>query len=83
MDAEPEGRPIVRELTLKRRRSRVPWVYVVYSREQPRGGRVRPAALRAGEDPPSVGQGGPTQSALPAEERRHIEGRVELERVIA
>ena len=74
----------MRELTLKRRRSRVPWVYVVYSREQPRGGRVRPVALRVGEDPPAaIGQGGSTQSALPAEERRHIEGRVELERVIA
>ena len=31
---DPGGRPVVRELTLRRRRSRLPWVYLVY--------RVRP-----------------------------------------
>lgn len=66
---------MVRELALRRRRSRVPWVFLVYSRRE-RGGRVPPEA--------TASEGGPAAaSALPAQERRHVEERIGLERVIA
>ena len=40
---------IVRELVLKRRRARVPGVYVVYHRERPGGGALRRSVLAAQE----------------------------------
>ena len=65
---------MVRELALSRRRSRVPWVFLVYSRRQGRR-RVHPEAI--------VSAGGPAAaSALPAQERRHVEERIGLESVI-
>ena len=71
----------MRELALRRRRSRIPWVYLVYSRD--RGG---PTASATGaetvEADLQVGLTHPS-SVLPAQERGHVVGRLELERVIA
>jgi hypothetical protein len=46
VDPEPEGRPIVRELTLRRRRSRLPWVYLVYRVRAGGAGAARAEARR-------------------------------------
>ena len=77
----------MRELTLRRRRSRVPWVYLVYSRERAQVGRVPlEIAVPVGRVPPEAtftGGGPAAPSILPAQERGHVEGRFELERVIA
>src|SRR5215208_4802284 len=82
--AEPgNGTTVVRELRLRRRRSRVPWVYVVY---QLRGGRARadnresadPAALSHHDTVPSAHGG----SALPTQKRGHVERRIEIEAVL-
>ena len=52
---------MIRELRLKRRRSRIPWMFLVY---QPLGG----------------GPGRrPTASALPAQKRRDVERRAEVQ----
>ena len=62
--AEPDnGATLVRELRLKRRRSRLPWIYVVYQ-------------------PLAPLQGAPHTSALPAEKRRHVERRLEIDAVL-
>jgi hypothetical protein len=49
---QAERNPAIRELTRERRRSRIPWIYVVYQVKK---------------------------SALPAQKRRHVQGRLELE----
>ena len=57
MDPEPEGRPIVRELTLRRRRSRLPWVYLVYRVRAGGAGAARAEAHR----PFDIAQGAPSE----------------------
>ena len=75
----------IRELHLRRRRSRVPWVYAVYHYALDVPGRATHRQRRAGESarPDDVGRTitGPTQSArsgsvLAAQKRRHVEERV-------
>ena len=82
--AEPEReleRTLARELRLVRRRSRLPWVYLVYHRRpiaSSGSGRLerdesrRPAHRECGHEDTA---GEPTVAALrlPSEERRHIE----------
>ena len=60
---------IVRELLLRRRRARVPWVYLVYHRHAP----------EARNNLPRHSAGGATAgSVLPAQKRRHVERRREI-----
>src|SRR5215216_3291981 len=82
--AEPGNeKTLVRELRLRRRRSRVPWVYVVY---QLRSGRAR-TGKRESADPSVLSHqrtvtsahGG---SALPTQKRGHVERRIEIEAVL-
>lgn len=76
----------MRELTLKRRRSRVRWVYLVYSRARGQTGARGRAARDWGTGGPATtvdGDGTAGMSALPAQERGDIEGRLEFEREIA
>jgi hypothetical protein len=62
---------IVRELLLRRRRARVPWVYLVYHRHAPEGAR---------ESLPrdSAAAGTTAGSVLPAQKRGHVERRREI-----
>ena len=57
----------IRELCLKRRRSPIKWIYTVY--QAPRKGRGRALAEHSRR----------AQSALPAQERRHVQGRLEFD----
>ena len=63
-----EELPGARQLRLRRRRSRLPWIYVVYH-----AGRSRPAESRPGRTGPAL--------AFAAQERRNVERRwgVELD----
>ena len=57
----------IRELCLKRRRSPITWIYLVY--QAPRKGRGRALAERSRRG----------TSALPTEERGHVQGRLEFD----
>ncbi len=76
---------MVRDLTLVRRRSRVPWVYVVY---HPREGAARRRPRIAGGTEACVAArrlertGRRVPSALPAEKGRNVERRVQIEAVL-
>ena len=69
---------IERELLLRRRRARVPWVYIVYHRHAPEGARDGPCDAAAGASaglPRHSAEGATAGSALPAKERGHVERR--------
>lgn len=82
--------PIVRETELKRRRSRVPWIYLVYHRRlrgsaeaapPPHTGlprQSRGAATAGSGEAAKAGEGG-LPFLLPSQERRHVERRHRLE----
>ena len=77
---------MVRDLTLVRRRSRVPWIYVVYHpREGDARGRPRitgAPGVRRGAPARGAAPGRRAPSALPAEKGRHVERRVQIEAVL-
>jgi hypothetical protein len=64
---QTEENAAIRELSLKRRRSQMAWIYLVYQAH--RKGRGRALAEHA--------NGG--LSALPSQKRRHIQGRLQFE----
>lgn len=65
--AEAEGYAAIRELRLARRRSRIPWIYSVYQAR--RKGRGQALADRSSVPP----------SALPTQECRHVQRRLDFE----
>jgi hypothetical protein len=77
---------IVRELLLRRRRARVPWVYVVYHRGAPEAARDgscnRAAAAQqqgaAGAAEEQGAEGATAGSVLPAKKRGHVERRRQI-----
>jgi hypothetical protein len=66
---------IVRELLLRRRRARVPWVYVVYHRRAPEAARDGPCNSAAGAPEEQGAAGAAAGSVLAAKKRGHIERR--------
>ena len=81
METHTVRRPIVRELALRRRRSRLPWVYLVYRvHPRSRARRVPPDYARDGGSV-SSGSASGGDSVLPAQEGGDVERRIELEHV--
>ena len=81
METDTGRRPIVRELALTRRRSRLPWVYLVYRVR--RRGRAENAREDAGAGGPA--KGGSARygdSVLSTQEGGDVERRIELERML-
>ena len=72
---------IVHQLLLRRRRTRVPWVYVVYHPLRRSAGRMletgRQGRTASGPPPP---RGKP--SALAAQKRGNVERRIQIEAVL-
>jgi hypothetical protein len=66
-DPQAHGNAAIRELSLTRRRSRIPWIYAVYQAR--RKGRGWALADRSRGSP----------SALPTQKRRHIQRRLQFE----
>ena len=64
VDGDFAGRPAVRELALRRRRSRLPWVYLVYRVRTDHVGQVPPSQTDVGQVPPSkrAMDGGPADA---------------------
>ena len=78
---------MMRELRLRRRRSRVPWVYLVYQQQETvrgaEGAGVRKVRCAKTQNlaPPHFRTAAP-DLALPAKKRRYVERRVDIEAVL-
>ena len=62
--AQPQCRDITRTLTLRRRRARIPWIYLLYHRDTRRPARIDESG---------------TSALLPSEKRRHVENGAHVE----